>query len=346
MTVPVHLQEPAHADPAGAHVVRFYEDGQHLAETAAAHLGAALAADGAAILMATGEHAASVQRRLAADGHDLEALRAKRRLVELPAAETLDRLLYDGWPDPERFEGVAGHTLAQTIARTKKGPVAAFGDLVALLAARGNHGAAVQLERLWNQLGERLPFRLLCAYPLESFGGTGHEKALAAVCELHGRAVPTESHTGLASDRARTNYVIGLQRKALEVDREHDRRREAEEALHRRERELAEVLEFIADGVLDIDPDGRVRGANRAYLAHLDTTPADHFGRDVRTFLFPPGRFDDVWARLVRGNVVRGESGVFTTPDGRRRRASIENAVLRMVGRTLTMRWFLRIIED
>jgi PAS domain-containing protein len=328
------------------HIVRFYEDDAVLGEAVHAHMRGALEADGAAILIATNDHATAFAKRLAAEGHDLESLREQGRLVVLNAAETLAKFMRDGWPDPERFDEVVGSLVAETSRRIAGGQLAAFGEMVALLCADGNHAAAIQLERLWNQLGERHPFRLCCAYPLQVFAGQGSDKALALVCAAHRHAVPTEGHTHLASDKARTDHLIELQRKGLEIDREHGRRVEAEEALHRREREIMELLENIGDGVLDLDPDGKVRAANRAYLLFVDQSAAEHLGRDIRTILTPSGLFDDVWVRLVRGNVVRGEIAELTTSDGKVRRALLQWAALRMVGRTLHMRWFLQLLSD
>jgi PAS domain-containing protein len=341
-----HATEASRQLPASDHVVHFYEDDGVLTEAVLAHVSGPLGSDGAAILVATSDHTADFLKRLEAEGHDVEGLRGGGRLVVLNAAETLAKFMRDGWPDPERFEEVIGTCVRETASRVPGGDLAAFGEMVALLCAEGNHAAAVQLERLWNQLAERVSFRLCCAYPLHVFAGEGQEKALALVCAAHRHAVPTEEHTQLTSDKARADHLIELQRKSLEVDREHARRVEAEEALHRRERELAELLENVGDGVLDLDPDGRVRGANRAYLLFLNCGAADHLGRDVRTILTPPGLFEDVWVRLVRGNVVRGELVELATSDGLARRAVLQNAVLRMVGRTLHMRWFLQLLPD
>jgi PAS domain-containing protein len=346
MTSSTHGSGPSPAAPVTEHVVFFYEDEGVLAEAVVGHLTGALAGDGAAIVIATNDHALGFAKRLVAAGHDVEALRAQGRLVELNAAETLSKIMRDGWPDPERFADVIERVVAQTLSRAPTARLAAYGEMVALLCEDGNHAAAVQLERLWNQLGERHPFALFCAYPLQAFGGNGHDKHLASVCAAHGRTVPTEAHTALTTDKARTDHVIELQRRCLEVDREHGRRVEAEDALQRRERELLELLENVSDGVLDIDPDGKVRAANRAYLSFLNYSAADHLGRDVRAFLTPPNVFDDIWVRLVRGNVVRSEIVELTAHDGEVRRAVIQSAVLRMVGRTLHMRWFLQLLPD
>lgn len=49
--------------------------------------------------------------------------------------------------------------------------VRAFGEMVALLWAEGNHGGAIRLEELWNDLQNSHSFALFCAYPMNGFGG-------------------------------------------------------------------------------------------------------------------------------------------------------------------------------
>lgn len=328
------------------HFVQFYDDDAVLAEAVVAHVMSALQCGGAAILIANKTHGAAFANGLARAGHNLEALRAEGRLVELNASEALGRFMRDGWPDPALFQEVVGGLVAQTLARAPTPRLAAYGEMVAVLCAEGNHAAAVQLESLWNQLGERHSFALFCAYPLSVFAGEGHDKTLASVCAAHGRTVPTEAHTALGSIKARNDHVIELQRRGLEVDRERTRRLEAEEALLRRERELTELLDSIQDGVLDIAPDGRVSAANRAYLTLLNSSARDYVGRDIRLSLAPAGLFDRIWARLVRGDVVRAELAEITSQEGQVHRVSIQRAMLRMTGRTLHMRWFLQLLRS
>jgi hypothetical protein len=57
---------------------------------------------------------------------------------------------------------------------------------VAVLWAEGNVGGALALEDLWTGLAHAQPFSLLCAYPVDAFGGPGTEGAFRAVCQRHG----------------------------------------------------------------------------------------------------------------------------------------------------------------
>jgi hypothetical protein len=57
--------------------------------------------------------------------------------------------------------------------------------MVALLWDAGLVNAAVQLEEMWDSLGLRHSFSLLCSYPASSVSGGDHLEAFAEVCRLH-----------------------------------------------------------------------------------------------------------------------------------------------------------------
>jgi MEDS: MEthanogen/methylotroph, DcmR Sensory domain len=122
----------------------------------------------AVIVIATRSHRAALQGRLEAAGVDVEAAIAGDRFIALSAQETLDRFMVRGMPDEALFLS----TLRPVLARAR-GPgrrqVRAFGEMVALLWARGNHAATVELELLWNRLLRAEDIRLFCAYPSVGF---------------------------------------------------------------------------------------------------------------------------------------------------------------------------------
>ena len=68
-------------------------------------------------------------------------------------------------------------------------PVRAYGEMVALLWDDGLVNAAIQLEAMWNELGQAHPFSLLCGYPAGSVTRDGYLDAFAAVCRLHREVV-------------------------------------------------------------------------------------------------------------------------------------------------------------
>jgi hypothetical protein len=92
--------------------------------------------------------------------------------VPLDAAETSSKFMVDGWPSEPRFNTVIGDLIERVAARGQRCLVRVFGEMVALLWNEGNARGAVRLEDLWNDLAKKIPFTLLCAYPLKTFPKT------------------------------------------------------------------------------------------------------------------------------------------------------------------------------
>jgi hypothetical protein len=136
------------------HFVRFYDDGDIVMDEVAAFLRQAVGAGGKGIVIATPDHVDVLRRRLGT---------AAVRVAWMDADAMLARFMVDGWPDPARFDAAVGTAVAAACAGGTT--VHAFGEMVALLCARGRHEAALQLEALWNDLARRHDFSLFCAYP-------------------------------------------------------------------------------------------------------------------------------------------------------------------------------------
>jgi hypothetical protein len=67
--------------------------------------------------------------------------------------------------------------------------VRAYGEMVALLWAEGNVNGAIQLEKLWNDMGKIRDFSLFCAYPQAAVAGYANSAPLAEVYTEHSHAV-------------------------------------------------------------------------------------------------------------------------------------------------------------
>ena len=73
--------------------------------------------------------------------------------------------------------------------------VAVFGEMVALLWARGNPAAALRLEELWNSLARTHAFSLCCAYPMKGFTSQQDAAAFMKICAQHSHVFPAERRT-------------------------------------------------------------------------------------------------------------------------------------------------------
>ena len=222
----------------GGHAVQFYERESYLLDSVTEYIGSALSTDSAGILIATAPHRDGIAQRLTAHGLDILGASAQGRYVALDARDTLSRFMVDGWPDPVRFDETVGTLLAKTSQRAPR--IHAFGEMVALLWAEGNSEAAIRLEELWNELGTRLPFSLLCAYPIESFHDTSHAKPFDEMNATHTQVIPAESYMELQGD-AQLRIIAQLQQQAAALEAETIQRRHAEAELRKKVEQLAEA---------------------------------------------------------------------------------------------------------
>lgn len=215
------------------HLVQFYQNDDALLNTLDQRISAALHAGHAALVVASPEHRAGLRARLSARGM---VPRPKGRLVMLGAAETLALFLRDQRPDPARFFEQVGGAVRRTAALGEDGGLFVFGEMVALLWGPAP-AAAIELEQLWNQLGQREAFDLHCAYPMSCFDGLKPGHDITTICDTHTDVLPAESYSALTETTQRLRHVVELQRKAgaLEhVSAAHNRERtRAERALQR-----------------------------------------------------------------------------------------------------------------
>ncbi len=231
----------AGAIPEAEHLVQFYKADEFLLDAVANFIGTALAAGDAGIVVATPAHRRGVDKRLRDRGIDVGDALASGQYTLLDATEALSRFMADGVPDAGRFLEVFGGLIAR--ASHERSQVRVFGEMVAILAGEGNELATVRLEELWNDLQRTQRFSLLCAYPIGPFAHEELDGLLPDVCAQHSQVIPTEHFLRLATDDERMRAIVELEQKARRLEGEITERRQAEEALRRREKELRELLE-------------------------------------------------------------------------------------------------------
>lgn len=173
------------------HVVELYVSEDHLAESVCDFLLPAVRGGRAALVVATADHRRRFEDELRAAGVDVDHCRRCGQYLSLDASETLSAFIVDGLPDGPRFDNaVAG--LVRRMAATF-GAIRIYGEMVAVLWADGNVGAAFALEELWNQFRREDTFELLCAYPTSLFAGDDAMELLRRLCDQHTRVLPNES---------------------------------------------------------------------------------------------------------------------------------------------------------
>jgi hypothetical protein len=167
----------------GEHVVLFYRDDQELAERVSEYLLPAAAGSGAAVVIATPDHRRSFEERLASDGVDVGKAAARGSFLALDASETIRGFMVGDRPDPAGFWKTISPVVKSAAATGH--PVRLFGEMVSLLWDSGLVNAAIEVEVMWNELGDQYPFSLLCAYPARPVTCSHYLDALTEVCRAH-----------------------------------------------------------------------------------------------------------------------------------------------------------------
>jgi len=168
---------------ASEHIVQFFDSDESRAECVAEFLAEGYRQGEPAIVVARPANWASAYAQLDALGVPVQQAITDGMIVVKDANDTLRRLSRNGPPDPGAFEAVVGKAVAGLARRG--GRVRAYGEMVDMLAQRGDFADAIKVETLWNRLGERIPFIMLYGYSAAHFVATATHRALREICSAH-----------------------------------------------------------------------------------------------------------------------------------------------------------------
>ena len=168
------------------HFVQIYETDNAFLDTLAGFIGGALRDGQGAVIIATAAHRGALDRRLLDIGIDISTAKRTEQFISLDAEETLAKFMVKGWPDDEKFADVVRDLIRRAGKDGRN--VRAFGEMVALLWARGDYAATVRLEHLWHALCEKESFALFCAYPKSGFAASPAD-SIARVCAEHSKVI-------------------------------------------------------------------------------------------------------------------------------------------------------------
>lgn len=167
------------------HVVQIYGDDRVFLDGLEGYIGNGIRAGESAIVIATAMHLHGLEKRMRQNGIDVDAAKASARYIPRLAEDALADFMVDDWPDEGRFVEAMGELIRR--ARGQDGrKVRAFGEMVAILWARGLHAATIHLELLWNKVLASERFPLFCAYPRDTFSKNATE-SIVEICRIHSR---------------------------------------------------------------------------------------------------------------------------------------------------------------
>jgi MEDS: MEthanogen/methylotroph, DcmR Sensory domain len=168
------------------HIAQFYQSDSALIESLACFVAAGLGSGESVIVIATAEHLRELSSRLAEMAVDLQGATSEDRYITLDAEIGLASFMVQNWPDHQRFSQFVEHLIRRAGVKNRR--VRVFGEMVALLWARGQVAATVRLEHLWQQFCKTESFSLFCAYPQAGFTKDLTD-SFAELCAAHTRVL-------------------------------------------------------------------------------------------------------------------------------------------------------------
>lgn len=184
------------------HAVRFYVDERDLADRVAQFVASGFAAGSPAVVVATPQHVELFKAALADRGCNSDRIDQEWKLVVADAQATLDRIVVDELPSARVFSDAVGSLLDDAEAGTTQAPVV-YGEMVDLAHRAGKTETAIRLEELWNELGNRRTFSLLCAYRIDIFDRNALTTTIPDVCRVHARV-------DVSQDTERLSIAVAL----------------------------------------------------------------------------------------------------------------------------------------
>jgi len=170
------------------HEMGFYSEDGRLLHGLSEFIHRKLIAGSAVIVLATAPHHEALLSRLRIQVLDVDEALKRGRYILLDAAQAFSAYMRDGVLDPIKFRQEATRLIERAQEAAIVGRrVAACGESAPLLCAQGNFDAALQFERLWDEMARKHSIDLLCGYSIASFQGDQGRRNLQQIYDQHSR---------------------------------------------------------------------------------------------------------------------------------------------------------------
>lgn len=139
------------------------------------------------IVIATESHRNTLLRGLRARGWDMDAAIQGGRYISLDTGDTLSKFMVNDWPDAGRLWKVVDELIREaTKAMQGTYPkVAVCGECAPTLWAQGKAEAAIEVERLWEEIAKSYNVEILCGYLTGDFPSLENNPIFERICAVH-----------------------------------------------------------------------------------------------------------------------------------------------------------------
>lgn len=174
-----------------AHAVQLFDSDESLASEVAAFLHRGYLLGEHVRLIATADHLAGICRQLEHRGCPVSDIRGTSRLQLLEATATVQSLMPGGRLCSSRMHSFVRELVGQ--AEVFRAPMCVYGEMVDVLAERGEFKAVIGLEAAWTRALAGLPASLLCGYRSSRFGSRESATTLGDICGQHDEVRTSQS---------------------------------------------------------------------------------------------------------------------------------------------------------
>ena len=184
---PLQPPAPGRVDVRCNHDVEFYSDEAGFVIGFTRFIEAALAAGTAVIAVVTEPHRKSLLQKLREHGVDMVAAVEERRYVSVDVADAHSSFMVNDLPNSARFLKCAGDLIAAAgkASRGDSPRVALCGECAPVLWQQGKADAAMEVERLCDEIARSCDVDILCGYVLNTFQREQESRIYEIICAKH-----------------------------------------------------------------------------------------------------------------------------------------------------------------
>jgi DNA-binding NarL/FixJ family response regulator len=170
----------------GQHTVQLHMNDRFFLDEVSRFIGSVLRSGEPVVIVTDEGTRTGIAHRLESQELDLPRLASRGQFVAHDSAAAVSRVMHDGRPDRDALaEIIDGLERARLATSEEPGcRLTIVGDMNMSLCRNGDVEAAVEVERIWDDLTSTLPFFTVCSYPVDCFERGGME-LFGSVCAAH-----------------------------------------------------------------------------------------------------------------------------------------------------------------